>query len=170
MLQHYKILPRPREGLKDQSEYHEMWKNTFRRACLGQSYKVMEYLIHKWESDKKDLVLKDQSILEGQLKSYLFDEENIFAHRAMEKKGFSEFGEFLKKTYQRLYKKEYSPIEGTYLFTKVFNPQNQCIICCSQSSLSNFCNKHNNTKEIDQVGQANNLKIILTKDSCIYRG
>ena len=115
MLQHYQILPRPREGLKDQSEYHEIWKNTFRRACLGRSYKVMEHLIHKWESDKKDLVLEDQSFLEGQLKSYLFDEENIFAHRAMEKQGVSEFGEFLKKTYQRLYKKEYSPIEGTYL-------------------------------------------------------
>ena len=30
------------------------------------------------------------------------------------------------------------------------------------SSLSNFCNKHNNTKEIIQVGQANNLELILT--------
>ena len=30
------------------------------------------------------------------------------------------------------------------------------------SSLSNFCNKHNNTKEINQVGEANNLELILT--------
>ena len=112
MVQHYQILPRPSEVLKDQSKHHEIWKNAFRRACLGQSYKVTEYLIYKWESDKKDLASEDKPFLEGQLKSYLFDQENIFAHRAMENQDVSEFGELLKKTYQRLYKREYSPIEG----------------------------------------------------------
>ena len=105
-------MPRPSEVLKDQSKHHEIWKNTFRRACLGQSYKVTEYLIYKWESDKKDLASEDKPFLEEQLKSYLFHQENIFAHRAMEKQDVSEFGELLKKTYQRLYKREYSPIEG----------------------------------------------------------
>jgi hypothetical protein len=112
MVQHYQILPRPSEVLKDQSKHHEIWKNAFRRACLGQSYKVTESLIYKWESDKKDLASEDKPLLEGQLKSYLFDQDNIFAHRAMENQDVSEFGELLKKTYQRLYKREYSPIEG----------------------------------------------------------
>ena len=55
MVQHYQILPTPSEVLKDQSKHHMIWKNAFRRASLGQSYKVTEYLIYKWESDKKDL-------------------------------------------------------------------------------------------------------------------
>ena len=112
MVQHYQILPTPSEVLKDQSKHHEIWKNAFRRACLGKSSKVTEYLIYKWENDRKDLASKDKPFLEGQLKSYLFDQENIFAHRAMENQDVGEFGELLKKTYQRLYKKEYSPIEG----------------------------------------------------------
>lgn len=112
MVQHYQILPTPSEVLKDQSKHHEIWKNAFRRACLGKSSKVTEYLIYKWESGKKDLASEDKPFLEGQLKSYLFDQENIFAHRAMENQDVGEFGELLKKTYQRLYKKEYSPIEG----------------------------------------------------------
>ena len=37
-----------------------------------------------------------------------------------------------------------------------------------KSSLSNICNKHNNTKEINQVGQANNLKMILTRLTINY--
>ena len=115
MVQHYQTLPTPSEVLKDQSNHHEIWKNTFRRACLGQSYKVTEYLIHKWKSDKKYLASEDKLLLERQLKYYLFDQENIFAHRAMEKQNVSEFGELLKKTYQYLYKKEYSStIEGNY--------------------------------------------------------